>query len=185
MKLPRNFYNQPTLRVAQNLLGTFLIRKIGKKKIVGKIVETEAYIGFKDKASHASRGKTKRTAIMFGRPGRAYVYMIYGMYCCLNIVTEREHCPAAVLIRAVEPVTMRRATHIKPSGPGKVCQYFKIDKKMNNQDLCGRRLWLEDRGQLILRKNIVKAKRVGVDYAGAYKDKLWRLYLKNNPFVSK
>jgi DNA-3-methyladenine glycosylase len=181
MKLPRSFYNQQTLKVAQQLLGTFLTRKIGARKIVGKIVETEAYVGFADKASHASRGRTERTAIMFGRPGFVYIYMIYGMYYCLNIVTEREEYPAAVLIRAVEPVTKSR---IRPAGPGKVCQFYKIDKRYNGTDMCGRTFWIEQKGST---KNIsiVRTKRVGVDYAGAYRHKRWRFYIKGNEFVSK
>lgn len=182
MKLSRSFYNQSTLNVARQLLGRFLIRKAGRKKIIGKIVETEAYVGLADKASHASRGKTLRTAIMFGQPGFAYVYMIYGMYYCLNIVTEREHYPAAVLIRAVEPVTWRP---IKSSGPGKVCQYFQIDKKINGADICGSKLWIEDRGLVVKDSQVVRAKRVGVDYAGEYKNKKWRFYIMDNPFVSK
>ena len=192
MKLPRKLYYRSTLYIAQEFLGKFLIRKIGQKKIIGKIVETEAYVGFKDKASHASRGLTKRTALMYGPPGRAYVYMIYGMYYCLNIVTQRKGYPAAVLIRAVEPVNSHRgqgapATQLARvgAGPGKVCQYFKIDQRLNGEDLCGNWLWLEDRGVKIANKDITKAKRVGVDYAGHYKHKLWRFFIKNNPFVSK
>lgn len=181
MKLTRRFYNRATLKVAQELLGMFLIRKIGKRKIIGKIVETEAYVGLKDKASHASRGKTPRTAIMFGQPGFVYIYMIYGMYYCLNIVTEREKYPAAVLIRAVEPVS-RSLT--KPSGPGKVCQYFNIDKKLNGVDLCGDTIWIQkSRSQKTT--PIVRAKRVGVEYAGKYKNKPWRFYIRDNPFISK
>ena len=102
MKLHQKFYNQSTLKIARLLLGKFLIRKIGKKTIIGQITETEAYVGPKDKASHASRGKTPRTAIMFGESGFWYIYLIYGMYYCLNIVTERKNYPAAVLIRAIK-----------------------------------------------------------------------------------
>jgi DNA-3-methyladenine glycosylase len=183
MKLRRYFYARPTLRVAQELLGMLLIRKIGPREIVGKIVETEAYIGFKDKASHASRGKTQRTAIMFGQPGIVYVYMIYGMYFCLNIVTEREHYPAAVLIRAVEPIGRRVGR--TASGPGKVCQYFKIDRKSNGQDICGHTIWIEKRGSKLNNNQIFKAKRIGVDYAGTYQNKPWRFYIRGSQFVSK
>jgi DNA-3-methyladenine glycosylase len=187
MRLSRSFYSQPTLKVAQQLLGKFLIRKIDRRKIIGKIVETEAYIGLKDKASHASKGKTKRTAVMFGRPGYAYVYMIYGMYYCMNIVTEREHYPAAVLIRAVEPIGKLASQRVGwfASGPGKVCQYFKIDKRLNGEDVCGRRLWVENRGLKFVGSQIMRAKRLGVDYAGKYQYKLWRFYIQGNPFVSK
>ena len=191
MKLPRSFYIRSTLKITQELLGKFLVRKIGRKKIVGMIVETEAYVGFKDLASHASRGKTPRTAVMYGPAGHIYVYLVYGMYFCLNIVTERKGYPAAVLIRATEPVKSSRGRKASPpllrtaSGPGKVCQYFKIDKQLNGEDVCGRKLWIEDRGVKIAKKDIMKAKRVGVDYAGKYKNKLWRFYIKDNFFVSK
>lgn len=182
MKVKRDFYYQPTLQIAQKLLGMFLVRRIGKKKVRGKIVETEAYIGLKDKASHASRGKTPRTAIMFGQPGHIYIYMIYGMYYCLNIVTERANYPAAVLIRAVEPISKSK---IQPSGPGKVCQFYRIDKSFNNQDLCGSKVWIENPGNKLKKTDIVRAKRVGIDYAGIYKHKPWRFYIKSNDFVSK
>ncbi|MFA5051960.1 MAG: DNA-3-methyladenine glycosylase [Patescibacteria group bacterium] len=182
MKVKRNFFCQPTLRVARGLLGKFILRKVGRRTIVGMIVETEAYVGFKDKASHASKGKTPRTAIMFGPPGFAYVYMIYGMYYCFNIVTQRGGYPAAVLIRAVEPVGQNR---VRPSGPGKVCQYFRIDKHLNGADVCGRELWVEDRRVQICKKDIIRAKRVGVDYAGPYRHKLWRFSIRPNIFVVK
>jgi len=205
-KLSRKFYNQPTLKFARLLLGKFLIRKIGKRKLVGKIVETEAYVGPKDLASHASRGRTPRTEIMFGPPGHAYVYLIYGLNYCFNIVTERKNYPAAVLVRAVEPVeginlmcknrnlNFQFSTRLAgrqvfnfqlTNGPGKLCQAFKIDKKLNNIDSIGNALWLEDRGIKIKPREIAAAKRIGVDYAGKYKNKPWRFYIKGNKFVSK
>lgn len=194
-KLKRNFYNQKTIKVARALLGKFLVRKIGGKMLVGKIVETEAYVGHKDRASHASRGKTARTALMFGPPGRAYVYSVYGLNYCFNVVTECENYPAAVLIRAVEPSDgidlMRRLRHAPAdernitNGPGKLCQAMKIDKKLNGADLTGNILWIEDRGLKTKSSDIVSAKRIGVDYAGIYKNKPWRFYLRGNPFVSK
>jgi len=130
---------------------------------------------------------------MYGPPGFVYIYLIYGMYFCLNIVTDRERYPAAVLIRAVEPVVdgkpsesaSRRVRNKSASGPGKVCQYFKIDRQLNGENICGQRLWIEDRGVKFAQKEIVRAKRIGVDYAGKYKDKLWRFYVKGSPFVSK
>lgn len=180
-----------------------MVRKIGKKKLVGKIVETEAYVGPKDLASHASRGKTPRTEVMFGPPGHAYVYLIYGLNYCFNIVTERKNYPAAVLIRAIEPIEniklmychrklslpkshdSKFMTSDLTNGPGKLCQAFKIDKKLNNIDLTGNVLWLEDRGVKIKPQQIVATKRIGVEYAGKYKDKPWRFYIKGNKFVSK
>jgi DNA-3-methyladenine glycosylase len=195
MKIKKSFYNRNTLKVAQDLLGKFLVRKIGKKTIVGKIVETEGYVGPSDLASHASRGKTARTAPMFGPPGHAYVYLVYGLNYCFNTVTEKENYPAAVLIRALEPaegIDLIKKNRKKKmpffkltNGPGKLCQALKIDKSLNNFDLTERTLWIEDRGLKIKPLEIVAAKRIGVDYAGKYKNKPWRFYLKGNPFVSK
>lgn len=169
-KISRHFYNQKTLKVAKELLGKFLIHKIGRQKLVGMITETEAYCGPNDLASHASRGRTPRTEIMFGEAGHAYIYLIYGMYYCFNIVTERKNYPAAVLIRGVKA---KEAIN----GPGKVCQYLKIDKKLNGADLTGSKLWVEDRGVQIKKSAIKRGKRIGVDYAGRYKDKKWRFYI--------
>lgn len=178
MKLNKNFYNQPTIKTARQLLGKFLIRKIGKKIIVGMIIETEAYVGLSDKASHASRGKTKRNEIMFGPPGFWYVYLIYGMYNCLNVVTEHKNYPAAVLIRGVKPI-LGIDLKTKTDGPGKLCKAFKIDKSINSSPAFGKscQLWIEERGVKIKPTDIKKAPRVNVDYAGEYKDKLWRFYI--------
>ncbi|PIS42226.1 MAG: 3-methyladenine DNA glycosylase [Candidatus Kerfeldbacteria bacterium CG08_land_8_20_14_0_20_40_16] len=181
-RLNRSFYLQPTLEVAQELLGKFLVHKIGKKKLIGKIIETETYIGPKDKASHASRGRTPRTELMFGEAGHAYVYLIYGMYYCFNVVTGKKDYPAAVLIRAVQPFTAGENGHFYlhkdvTNGPGKLCRYLKIDKKLNGVDLTSNVLWIEDRGIIVKKSQIGRAKRIGVDYAGEYKDKLWRFYI--------
>lgn len=129
------------------------------------ITEVEAYVGQKDKASHASRGKTPRTEIMFGTSGYWYVYLIYGMYYCLNIVTEKENYPAAILIRGVEGI----------SGPGRVTRYFGIDKNFNATSASRKTgLWIEDREVIIKPHQVKREKRIGVDYAGEWKDKLWR-----------
>lgn len=186
MKLKQNFYNRSTLKVAKELLGKILVRKVGRKTQRGLIVETEAYIGPADKASHASRGKTPRTEAMFGEPGFWYIYLIYGMYHCLNIVTEERDYPAAVLIRAIQPLD-KKISHKIANGPGKLCRYFKIDKSLNKTPAFGPRakLYIEDTGLKIKPRQIVKSQRIGVDYAGEYKDKLWRFYLKDNHFVSK
>jgi len=192
-KLPRSFYSRCTLDVAQDLIGKVLVRDFDGRLLSGKIVETEAYVGPHDLACHASKGHTPRTSIMFGPAGYAYVYMIYGFYFCLNVVTERIGYPAAVLIRGVEPLEnldfMRelrnnpeRDTNIA-SGPGKLCRAMSIDKRLNGEDLLGRTLWIEDRK--IDSGPILSSPRVGVDYAGEYKDKPWRFYLANNPHVSK
>lgn len=188
MKLPQDFYNQSTLKVARQLLGKFLIRKINGRKIVGLITETEAYVGPKDKASHASRGRTPRTEIMFGEAGYWYIYLVYGMYHCLNIVTEHKNYPAAVLLRAVKLIPSAQGAtstsrlqnnKIKTDGPGKLCKAFKIDKTLNNSPAFSKncQLWIEDRGVKIKPSQIKKSTRIGVDYAGEYKNKPWRFYI--------
>ena len=192
-KLSRSFYSRPALEVASDLLGKVLVRRIGRKRLSGKIVETEAYVGPHDLACHASKGHTPRTSVMFGPPGYAYVYMIYGFYFCLNVVTEPVGHPAAVLIRAVEPMenvdVMRRLrdnpqkeTNIA-SGPGKLCMAMSIDKTLNGANLLGNVLWLEDRD--LPPDPISVSPRVGVDYAGEYKDKPWRFFVDKNPHVSR
>lgn len=201
MRLPRKFYTRSTLQVAQDLLGMFLVRAYRGQKLVGKIVETEAYVGQDDLACHAAKGMTERNQVMFGPAGYVYVYMIYGMYNCLNIVTAKADFPAAVLIRAVEPVkgveTMKnnrnrggrtvKADHdpYLTNGPGKLCQAMDITRALNGQDLLNDRIWIEDRGKKAPKKKITPAKRVGVDYAGPCKDYLWRFYVKGSQFVSK
>ncbi len=193
VKLAPSFYLKPTLDVARDLLGKVLVRRLHGKNLAGKIVETEAYIGPGDLACHASKGKTPRTAIMFESGGRAYVYMIYGFYFCLNAVTEVEGYPAAVLIRAVEPldhVSSMRRRRGNPSrdrdiasGPGKLCMAMGIDKRLNGVSLAGNTLWIEDRKLTV--DEIEASPRVGVDYAGDYRDKPWRFYIRGNPHVSR
>ncbi|OGY42125.1 MAG: hypothetical protein A2Y67_01910 [Candidatus Buchananbacteria bacterium RBG_13_39_9] len=212
-RLTKNFYQQDTFKLAKSLLGKYLVRKINNKTLLGKIVEVEAYYGPDDLASHASRGKTPRTQIMFSQPGLAYIYLIYGMYYCFNIVTEAKNFPAAVLIRALEPISglpqMYKNRYLNkkkdnfilhPSaltnGPSKLCQAFKIDKKLNGHNLITSRIiYLAENPKEKISANsgsasggkpsqIQSAKRIGVDYAGDYKHKLWRFYLKNNPFIS-
>ena len=155
MKIPRSFYEQSTLDVARQLLGKYLVRKHPDGTTVGRIVETEAYVGPEDKACHASRGRTARTEIMFGPAGHAYVYLVYGFHHMLNIVTEQIDFPAAVLIRAVEPVRgialMKERRGIEDprhlaSGPGKLCEAFAIDRTLNGSDLCGSVLYVRDDG---------------------------------------
>lgn len=170
--LPKNFYARDTLKVAQELLGCFLVRA-GRGKIWrARITETEGYAGEDDLASHASRGRTPRTEPMYGEPGHAYVYMIYGMYHCLNIVTEKKDFPAAVLIRGVEIENIDRK---KTNGPGKLCKFLKIDRKLNGWDMAkGEKLWIEKPAQNFSKKNIVAGRRIGVDYAKHCKEYLWR-----------
>ncbi len=249
-KLTQSFFEQPTLKVAEDLLGKFLVvQKKGNprtqraeqspydgnprtqraeqspydgKRIVGKIVETEAYIGEDDLACHASKGnprtqraeqspydgRTNRSEILYRKAGTVYVYLVYGMYYCLNIVTERENFPSAVLLRAVEPVEeidlmkKRRKTNALrnprtqraeqssydgnlTSGPGKLCMAFGIDKELNGKTVFGKDIWIEDRGEDEPSNNIVSAPRVGVDYAKHCKNLPWRFYVKDNLFVSR
>ena len=156
------------------------------------IVETEAYIGEGDLACHASKGRTLRTEVMFGEPGYAYVFVVYGLHCCLNAVTEPDGYPAAVLIRAIEPLdglemmkrNRRRASRLIDigSGPAKLCQAMVVDKSMNGMSLEGDSLWIEDRG--LEPGKIVAGPRIGVDYAGAYRNKPWRFFAAESPHIS-
>ena len=188
-KLSRRFYDRATLQVAKELLGKYLVFKRDGNTLSGKIVETEAYIGQSDKASHASRGKTKRNEVMFGPAGHAYIYFTYGMYHCLNFVTEKDNFPAAVLIRALEPkdgieiMKKNRKTDVienLTNGPGKVCMALGLDRKMNGIDLCSDILYVEDRNEK--KGKIISTSRVGIN---AGKDKKWRFYIKDNKFVSR
>lgn len=190
--LPRTFYQQATLEVARGLLGKYLVRVHPDGTTVGKIVETEAYIGPDDKACHASKGRTPRTEVMFGPAGHAYVYLIYGFHYLLNFVTESVGIPAVVLIRAVEPrdgidiMQQRRQTDAERnlcSGPGKLCQAFAIDRTHNGSDICASELYVEDRGERV--NNIATTPRIGIDYAGKWKHKPWRFVIEGNEFVSK
>ena len=160
--LGREFYNGDALTVAEKLLGKVLVHEVGGQKISAIIVETEAYMGVEDKAAHSYGGRrTKRVEVMYGGPGFSYVFMIYGMYYCFNVVTGEEGIPQAVLIRAAEPregldfmaqnrfkKTYNQLTpqQIKglTNGPGKLCQAFLIDKNLNGEDLCGSRLYIEE-----------------------------------------
>ncbi len=172
MILPQAFYSQSTLTVARKLLGCFLCRRISGKIIRCKITETEAYCGPCDKASHASRGRTARNEVMFGPPGYIYIYLVYGMHYMLNIITEKEGYPAAVLIRAVE-------SNATTNGPAKLTKILKINKSFNSLPIFNKKrgLWIES-GDSIPDSKIKKSARIGVDYAGEYKNKLWRFYIQ-------
>ena len=186
MRLQYDFFHRSTLLVAEELLGKYLVRRIGRRTLIGKIVETEAYNGPLDLACHASRGRTKRTEVLFGEPGTWYIYLIYGMYYCLNIVTEEKDYPAAVLIRALEPIgEFPENTHT--NGPGRLCKALAIDKTLNATSslLPASRLWIEDHGESVEPDQIARVPRIGVDYSGEYKDKPWRFYITGNRFVSK
>ncbi len=166
--LTQKFFDRPTLVVARALLGKFLCR--GGRCFM--ITEVEAYDGFKDKASHASRGETPRNFPMFGKGGRWYVYFTYGMHWMLNIVTGPKNYPAAVLIRALGSPTSL-------NGPAKLTKYLKIDKKFNNKPANKKiGLWIEDRDMKIKTSQIKCKKRVGVDNAGRWASKLYRFVLE-------
>ena len=171
--LPRIYFNRPTVTVARSLIGKYLVRVLNGRTLAGKIIEVEAYVGPEDKACHASKGRTRRTDVMFGPGGVAYVYLIYGMYHCLNVVTEREECPSAVLIRAIE------INGELIDGPGRLCRALQIDRRLNRADLTtGESLWFEDRGALVERGAVGAHPRVGVDYAGEWAKKPWRFRLR-------
>jgi DNA-3-methyladenine glycosylase len=183
--LRRNYFNRPTLQVAQDLLGKYLIRSAEAGLLAGRIVEVEAYVGPHDLACHASKGRTKRTEVLFGPPGLAYVYLIYGMYHCLNVVTEREGFPAAVLIRAVDyaggAAGPSSGAPTLIDGPGRLCRFFHIDLQLNRWDLTkGQSLWIEDRGERIGLSDFTASPRIGVDYAGEWAAKPWRFRLKQH-----
>ncbi|OGD23720.1 hypothetical protein A2Z10_01045 [Candidatus Azambacteria bacterium RBG_16_47_10] len=193
-KLPQSFFQRPTLVVARDLLGKYLVVKNGNSVLSGKIVETEAYRGEDDLACHASKGRTPRTETLYAEAGTIYVYLIYGMYHCLNIVTEEKDFPSAVLVRAVEPIegihTMekrRKTKHSRAlaSGPGKLCDAFGITKRMNGKTVFGDTVLIEDRGDVVKRNDIVTVPRVGVDYAGACTHLPWRFYIKKSGYISR
>ena len=168
-----HFYAGDTLLVSRALLGKKLVRKYSGNILSGLICETEAYLGSVDSASHAFRGKTARNSVMFGRAGRAYVYFVYGMHYLLNVVTEEEENPCAILIRAIVPLEglkhmqryRGRGGKDLTDGPAKLCQALAIDKALNGWDLTvGKKLWVEDRPS-IPERSIKKGPRIGIDYA--------------------
>ncbi|MDP2207168.1 MAG: DNA-3-methyladenine glycosylase [Bacteroidota bacterium] len=209
-RLPRSFYLRPTITVAKDLLGKYLIRKYKGKLLVGKIVETEAYLQ-NDNASHSFRGKTKRNEVMFCEGGHLYVYFTYGMHFCCNVVTEEEGKGCAVLIRAVEPVenielmkTHRKIDTSKniynlTNGPAKLCQAFGLGRNENGTDLCGEQIWFgeiniskipnlpahsrsEGVGQAGLKSKISSSSRIGITNGSEHQ---WRFYIKENRWVSR
>ena len=201
MKLNRSFYDRDTVTVSRELLGKVLVHKINDKVIKGKIVEVEAYKGLEDKAAHSYHGKiTDRVKVMYGEPGYAYVFIIYGMYNCINVVTRESGIPEAVLIRGLEPIegfdfmsmnrykkdymslSKKQKTNLT-NGPGKLCIAMDIDRSNNGEDLCGSKLYIEEGEDDFFEIHI--SKRIGIDYAEEAKDFLWRFSIKNNPYVSK
>ncbi len=192
VRLCRSFYEQATIDVAKQLLGKYLVHRHADGETAGRIVETEAYVGPQDLACHASKGRTARTEVMFGPAGHAYVYFIYGFHNMLNLVTEATDYPAAVLIRAVEPVVgievmkaRRKLDRLRDlaSGPGKLCQAFAIDRTLNGADLCDGSLYVEDRNEPA--PKFQATPRIGVDYARQWKDKRYRFVVRGSEFISR
>lgn len=180
-KLKRAFYDRETVTVAKALLGKYLVHVSDGLERIGRIVEVEAYLGEHDLAAHSSKGLTERTKIMFGPPGHAYVYLIYGIYYCMNVVTEREGHASAVLLRAIEPI---KNVAGRTQGPGLLCKAMGIDKRLNGHDLLSDDFYIaaapEEKPPVI-----VKRPRIGIDYAGHWAKRLLRFYIKGNRFISK
>jgi DNA-3-methyladenine glycosylase len=194
-RLGRSFFARDTQQVARELLGKILARRWRGVWLSGRIVEVESYVGADDLACHAAKGRTARTETLYGPPGRAYVYLIYGMYQMMNVVTERSDFPAAVLIRALEPLNgleqMRRfrrpATDRNlTNGPGKLTRALRIDRQLNREDLTtSARLSIWDDGQVLADREIMVGPRIGIDYARHCVHYPWRYYVRGNPYVSR
>ena len=181
-KLPRSFYDRDTVEVAHDLLGQHLVHVVAGVERVGRIVEVEAYLGPHDLAAHSARGRTKRTQVMFGPPGHAYVYLIYGMHWCMNFVTQAEGHASAVLLRAVEPV---KNVEGRTQGPGLATRAMGIDGRYHGHDLLSDDLFVRRARASGDKLAIVKRPRIGVDYAGHWARRLLRFYVKGSPWVSR
>jgi DNA-3-methyladenine glycosylase len=180
-KPPHAFFERPTLTIARALIGVHLLHDDGHRVRAGRIVETEAYQGPQDLAAHSSRGRTARTEVMFGPPGHAYVYFIYGVWHCLNVVTGAPGVPHAVLLRALEPLGELEE---RTCGPGLLCRALHIDRRLNGVDLRGDVLWLEQPPAGTPPARIARSPRIGVAYAGAWARRPWRFFDAHSPFVS-
>jgi len=191
-RLPREFYLRGTLTVARELLGKYLVRRLNNDHLSGMIVEVEGYLGERDPASHAYRGRTRRNDVMFWTGGHLYVYFTYGMHFCSNVVTGAEGEPHAVLIRALEPrhgiEAMLRNRRLKDgkltgllSGPAKICQALRIGRRENGTDLCGGEIWIAKDPHKRVAPCVARSTRVGVSEG---RDHSWRFYIPGSPFVS-
>ena len=180
-RLPRRFYARATEEVARDLLGKHIVRVHGGIERRARIVEVEAYVGAHDLAAHSSKGVTPRTTVMYGPPGYAYVYLIYGMHHCMNVVTEPEGNGSAVLIRAVEPLANMEGN---TKGPGLLCRAMGIDRGLNGHDLLSDDFYIAEptREEAF---SIAVRPRIGVAYAGEWADAPLRFYIEGNAFVSK
>jgi DNA-3-methyladenine glycosylase len=189
-KLPKEFYIRSSVIVAKELIGKYLFRNTGKGILSGIIVETEAYTGRTDPAAHSYNGKTTRNEVMFREGGAAYVYFTYGNHFCFNTVTGKKNTPSAVLIRGIEPLagieTMKknRGTddlYNLTNGPGKLTKAFNIDKKLNGANLSGNEIYISEAAGNNKKYSVMRSKRIGITKNA---DKLYRFYVKDNPFVS-
>ncbi len=193
-KLPREFYNRDVLTVAEEILGKTLVHITKDGVVKGKIVEVEAYNGLCDKAAHSYKNlRSKRTEIQYGEGGYAYVYLIYGMHHCMNIVVNRENLPEVLLLRALQPIDglelmkkRRKTENVKMlcNGPGKLCQAMEITREHYGEDLCGENFYLENTPS-VKPEEIVRTKRINIDYAKEAVDFPWRFFIKGNPYVSR
>jgi DNA-3-methyladenine glycosylase len=192
LRLSREFYARPVLRVAKACIGKLLVHRTQQGLCAGRIVESEAYRGPEDRAAHSYAGRrTARTEVMFGPPGYAYVFFVYGMHHQFNLVTTKDGAPHAVLIRAIEPVlgvelmAQRRklpaSARELSNGPGKLCQALGIGRESYGVDLCGGTLFLAEGPPV----RSVSAKRIGIDYAGDWAEKPWRFYDPKSRYVSR
>ncbi len=167
-KLPASFFQRDALEVAPELLGKYLVRKFDSGDIHRfRITDVEVYRGEEDKACHASKGRTKRTELMYAKGGRIYVYLIYGLYWLLNIVTGEENNPQGIMIRGVENI----------DGPGRVGKYLKLDADFYGESIAGDKLWVEDSEE---QPSYKTCPRVGIDYAGEWKDMEWRFVIDDS-----
>jgi DNA-3-methyladenine glycosylase len=182
-RLSRSFFARPALVVARELLGKVLVHRTAGHERSGIIVETEAYLGERDLASHASRGRTARTEVMFGPPGHAYVYFVYGMHHCMNVVTGEDGTAEAVLLRALAPLHGIEADQ-RTDGPGKLCRVLGIDRAHNRSDLVRGDLFFRD-GPPPPRGKVARGPRIGVDYAGAWSRKPYRFWWRGHSCVSR
>ena len=194
-KLPLSFYTrEDVVLIAKELLGKILVTNFNNQPTSGRIVETEAYAGELDKASHASKGKTERTAVMFGSGGRAYVYLCYGIHQMFNIVTAKKGVPHAILIRAIEPVEgkeimiertgKKKWDNTIASGPGRVGKALGFHTSQCGLLLTGDELFIADDGFRVKEKDIISSPRIGVDYAGEHAEWHYRFYIKGSKYVS-
>lgn len=192
--LPRSFYAQDTLSLSRDLLGRVLVRELAGQRLAGVIVETEAYCGVTDEGCHAFRGRTARTEVMFGEPGHAYVYFIYGRYYCFNVVAESDGVAGAVLVRALRPVAGLEAMRLQrpghrdldlTNGPAKLCLALAIGRGANGWDLCrGESLWLEA-GQPVADAEVRVGPRVGLNVGELARNRPWRFTIAADPWVSR